>query len=463
MVYTSHQPLATNHHLPMTKKQTKTTIEEQERQSRKQVLLARKERQQKRTIYTGIAIVGGLLLLLFLVAIINEVFISPNRAVAEVSGQAITLREWQERVRFERAQRILLLESQLEAFEDVGLIQQFYGQLINELMQPELMGQTVMNTMAEDVVVLQAAADRGITVTDEDIEAAIGESFNFFGGALPTPLPTPTETMMPTPSLTPIPTAVITELLPTQTPFPTVTSGPTATPMPTATPVSEAAFQEEFGNLLADYQALDITEAQYREFVRLQLYREKLADALAEERNLSTEAEHASFFIISFEDEASANETLASIEENGFLPTWNEVRSRPFDPEATAIPVASEVLWRTQSDVGQQLGQEVAAAIFALPLEEASGVLVQEVDEETNQYHIVMVSGREVRPLSQAAIDQAKQQELSNYIDGLLTGNLTFTEYERGRVPDRPRLDPIFYTPPTPTPGALGTAVPTDQ
>ncbi len=444
----------------MTKKQTKTVSEDQQRQSRKEVLMARKEREQKRTIYIGTAVVGGILLVILLIAIINEAFVSPNRAVATINEDSITLHEWQERVRLERAQRIIFLETQYESFGDIGLIQQFYGQVINELLQPELLGQTVLNEMAEEVIVLRAAQERGITVTDEDVEQEIGSSFNFFGGQSPTPLPTPTETIMPTPSLTPIPTVVITEPLPTHTPFPTPTLGPTATPLPTATPVSETAFQEEFGNLMAQYRELGVSEAQYREFIRFQLYREKLADALAEELNLSSEATQASFFFMAFDDEASANEALALIEENGYLQTWNELRSTPFDPEATSTPVVSEILWRTQDEVEQSFGSDVAEAVFTQSLNEPGAILVQVVDEETNRYYLVMVSGREVRPLSEAAITQAKQDQLASFIDGRLTGSLTFTEFDRGRVPDTPRLDPIFYTAPTATPDPLGTAVP---
>ena len=96
-------------------KKTETTTTEAQRQSRKEVLLARKQAQQTRQIRLGVAVVGGLLLLLFLAAAINELVIAPSRAVAIVNGEEITLSEWQDRVRFERAQRIILLENQLEA------------------------------------------------------------------------------------------------------------------------------------------------------------------------------------------------------------------------------------------------------------------------------------------------------------------------------------------------------------
>ena len=114
--------------------------------------------------------VGGLLAVILIFALIDAFIISPNRAVAEIDDTSISLTEWQERVRFERAQYINLLESQLEAFGDVGTVQQFGGQYINELMEGEALGQSVLNTMVQDAIIAEEAANRGIEVTDEEIE-----------------------------------------------------------------------------------------------------------------------------------------------------------------------------------------------------------------------------------------------------------------------------------------------------
>ncbi|MEZ4589640.1 MAG: SurA N-terminal domain-containing protein [Chloroflexota bacterium] len=163
----------------MAKKQDKLTGDEQ-RQSRKEVLLARKQAQQTRQIRLGVAVVGGLLLVVFLAAIINELIIAPNQAVAIVNGEEISLSDWQDRVRFERAQRIILLENQLEAFQgNVGIVQQFAGQTINELLLTEQLGQAALNQMIDEVVIRQAAEARGITVTDAEVDAEIAATFNF--------------------------------------------------------------------------------------------------------------------------------------------------------------------------------------------------------------------------------------------------------------------------------------------
>ncbi|MCZ7667055.1 MAG: SurA N-terminal domain-containing protein [Chloroflexi bacterium] len=217
------------------KKHPNETIEEQQRRSRKEVLVARKEAQQKRQIWIAAGIVGAIILAVILLALINELLISPNRTVASVGDDTIALNEFQDRVVFERTQRIVLLENQLEAFNgDVGIIQQFASQLIIDLLpsSSDTFGESILEQMVDETLLEQAAAERGLSVSEEEVDEAIGADFNYFGGGLPTPAPSATETIVPTPSLTPIPTAVITGSCPPPPELPTPTQGPTATPFP---------------------------------------------------------------------------------------------------------------------------------------------------------------------------------------------------------------------------------------
>ena len=433
------------------------------RRSRKEILIERKRRQQTREIRIAVAIVVALVLLVLVVAVVNEYIIRPRQPVAEVASETITLTDWQDRVRYQRAQFIISLEDQLEAFGDVSLVQQFSGQQINLLAQPEVLGELVLEQMIDEVLVRQEAEERDITVTNEEVEERIGEQFNYFGGERPTPQPTPTETIMPTPSLTPIPTEVITEVVPTNTPFPTPTQGPTSTPRPTATAVSDEAFQEEFGALMDRFRDMGVSEATYREVVRAAVYREKLGNALAEEQNLSEEAEHASIYVLSFQDAEAAEEALGAVEEEGYLTVWNRVRSTPPTAEDAPFPSAqaTEQLWRIQDQIEQQFGAAVAEAAFELDLNTPSGVITstQQTDETglvtgSSQY-LIMVSGREVRELSQSQL-QSRQQEL---VSQLVEERRELVPVERfplwrARVPTQPILDPIFLTQPTPQPQA---------
>ena len=445
-------------------KKSQNKAREEERQSRKEILIARKEAEQARQFKIAFGIVGGLILLVIVLGLVNEFVLSPNKSVATVGENSISLSEFQERVKFERAQRIVLLENQLESFnDDVGIIQQFAGEMIVSLtsQESESFGETVLNQMVDEILVQQAADERGVGVTDADVDGAIGEGFNYYGGGLPTPSPEATETIVPTPSLTPIPTAVITEVLPTATSLPEPTEAPEVTPFPTATPVSEEAFQEAFAEFWQPYQEMGAAEADYREAVRNQLIRERLMDALAEEEGLPTEAEHANFFYIVVNDEAEAENIAEQIDADGYLDVWNRIRSQPLDPEAEVITFASEILQRTQDDLSQGFGPEVADAAFELAVNEPSGVIVVEGQDGTPQHLIIMVSGREMLPLSEEVVQSQKQEALAALLADLRAGKVVLNDFWRGRVPTVPMLDTKFLAQPTATPAqALPEATP---
>jgi hypothetical protein len=435
----------------MAKKETQRVQEERTRQTRKEILLARKHERQMKRVRLAVGAVLALLLLVIVIGLVHEYLIVPTRPVAVVNGENITLSDWQERVRYERAQRIIFLEEQLEAFNgDVGIIQQFAGQLINDLRDPQGLGQTTLNVLVDEVLIRQAAEARGIVITDADVERELAESYNYFGGESPPPAPTPTQTVMPTPSLTPITGDVITE---TEV-IPTATLGPTSTPLPTATPVSAESYQEQYQAQLDQLAVYGISESHYRAVVRAQIYRERLAELLAEEEGVPETAEHVSLYLIIYETEADANEGAAMIAEAGYLPVWNALRSDPPDPTAETQTLATEFVWRTQEDLLNNLGFTLANAAFELPLNTPSEILVEQFDEETVRYFLIQVSGREQRPLSEQALNTARQQYLAAFIDARRTGNVEITENWRGRTPTQPILDQKFLQPPTPAPPA---------
>lgn len=456
----------------MAKKQNDTQSQER-RRSRKEILRERKQQRQTREIRLAVAGVVGLLVLVLVAALVVEYVVRPNQAVATVNETTITLRDWQNRVRYQRAQFIIQLEDQLEAFQDLAMVQQFSQQQMSLLQQPEALGELILEQMIDEELIRQQAALRGIEVTEEEVDARIGEQFNYFGGDLPTPTPTATATIEPTPSLTPIPTDVITETLPTNTPAPTPTTGATPTPRPSPTPVSEASFQEAYGNQLERLGDYGVSEETFRSAVRGQIYREKLADALGED--LPREAEMASVYTIFSESEELAQETLAQIEDEGFLATWNEIRSEPppAPDEAEEQPQinAGEVLWRTQDQLEQQYGPNVAQAALELPLGEPSEVLTHTASTQDaegaavteTRYYVIQVSGREMREQAPSAIENQKQQLVSEMLNELRQGGsaqISIDPIWRSRVPTQPILDPSFLVPPPTQPAVVPTQPP---
>ncbi|MCA9875348.1 MAG: SurA N-terminal domain-containing protein [Anaerolineales bacterium] len=440
----------------MSKKSTSTKAkEEADRQSRKEVLLARKQAQQTRQLRIALGIVGILILAVIVIAVVNEFVVAPNRSVAVVNDNEISLQDFQDRVVYERARRVVLLEDQLAAFGgDVGIIQQFANQVLVDLYpaNAETFGETVLNQMVDEDLIAQAAGDRGITVSDADVEAEIGKSFNYYGGELPTPLPTATETVMPTPSLTPIPTAVITEVVPTATSFPTPTAGPTNTPLPTSTPVSADSFQQQLDELLQQYRDLGVSEGAYRASVRAQLYRQRLADALAEEENLSREAEHVNFYVLVFDNQEEADNVAGTLTSDNYLEVWNTIRSQQADPNAASTAFASELFRRTEDDLATSFSPEFATAVFDQEIDTPTPVIAVTGQDGTISYFIAIPSGKEMLPLTDAAYQTKKDELVSALITSLRGGNVIVQDFWRDRVPTKPALDDKFYATPTPVP-----------
>ena len=421
-----------------------------QRQSRKDILRARKQEEQLRNIRIGAVIVGVLLAAVILFALVNEYVLNPQREVATVGGDKIALRDWQERVEFERAQRIITLEDQLEMFnDDVGLIQQYAGQTINELQSHEVLGEATLNRMAQDALLFQALEDRGVTISDEEIDRRIEEAYNYYDGESPTPFPTPTDAPEPTPSVTPVGAGDGTDAA-GQAPEPQ----PTNEPVPTATPVSEESFQQEFGDLVDRYNNFGVDEAVYRSLVASSLAGERFLDILAEEQELPEEDVHASVFFLNFPAEEEAQQALSDIEEMDFLTVWNTINSQqPPAADAETIPAtASEILWQTMDSVSGSLGPDVAAAVFNTPIDQLSAIIEVNGASGSPTYVIIMPSGRETRTLSENELRGRKIQLLSAYLDDAMSTEVEIGEYWRSRVPTRPILNPKFLQPPTPTP-----------
>jgi hypothetical protein len=434
------------------------------RQSRREVLLARRRDRQTRQLRLLVVGVISLIILVVGVGFVMVYLVTPAQAVAIVNGEEIAMREWQDRVRFQRTQLVIGIDQLAEAVGgDIGQVQQLAGQQINLLMDPPTLGQTVLEEVINDRLIRQEAARRGITVSDEELQLEIEESFNFFGGAAPTPSPTPTETIMPTPSLTPIPTAVITDVVPTSTPFPTPTTGPTSTPLPTSTPVSQEAFQQDYQDLLDQFARYDVTEAQFREIIRSQLYEERLRDALAEEEGLPAEEEQVSFWYLAYDSEEQAEAAREQVVQEDFLTVWNTVRSQPAAADGEPTGFASEFLWRSRESVATSLNEDVAEEAFALPPSVPSRVISVpgETEEEADRFYLIMVSGREVRPLSEAAINNRNEQILQTWLEAQRASGVETLERWRANVPSRPILDARYLVAPTPAPTVPVTTTPT--
>jgi len=196
---------------------------------------AEREEALNRLIIRSIIAISAVFVIVFAILIINDQLIVPNQTVAIVNGENITVREFRERVRFERAlvsqqmnSRIAAAQQQATQFGvDVNQLlqndQQFLG-LQREFSVPDLLGQRVINEMVNDKLIEQEAQSRNITVDANLIEGEINDFFGF----------DPTQVALVGTPATATPTATI-----TATPLVSPTPAPTAFPTATAVPVEE--------------------------------------------------------------------------------------------------------------------------------------------------------------------------------------------------------------------------------
>lgn len=436
-------------------KKRKERAEENQRQSRKEVLITKRHEQQTRRVWILLIAVIGLIVAVLLIGVVNELILKPTRPVATVNGIEIVLEGWRDQVEYRRA----LLVSRISDIADLvggdfSQIQQIAGLELQSLGDAETLGQQVLEEMIDQELVRQEAQSRGITVTEAEVQKALEERFLYFDGESPTPQPTATETMVPTPSLTPIAQGILTESLEIETPEPTPTAGPTMTPLPTPTAISLESFEEslsEWHGRLNDY---GIDEEMFRNAVEQELYRERLVETLAKIAEVSDEAEQASIFYLRFDNEDEADARLGDIDSDDFLTIWNTVNSQENSEDSESTAIAGELLWRTADNLEGVLGPDVSQAAFNLDIEDPSAVIVipAQTEEGADSFYIIMVSGREVRPLTESAFNNAKEQIYISWLDEVRLLDVVLYERWRANVPQRPLLDTSSWFSPTPVP-----------
>lgn len=276
----------------MAKKKQKQQVEEQRELTRKEVRLRARDRERNRKLFLGVGVALGLALLFIIVGAIMEFAVKPNSAVATVGEDKIITREFRRRVLLQQ-NRLLEQLGQLRRFEQQfgggGFFAQQISQIESTLASPLTLGIQVLDQMIDEKVILREAADRGIEVSDDEVNETLREEIAArFGYVTETQA---TETAEANVNAT----ATATAWTPTATPTVDISSTITATvtPLPTATPLpilSDTDYDkrlDERSDQLQNIAGLSID--QYRAIIRTQLLNEKLAEVIGDEEVSATE------------------------------------------------------------------------------------------------------------------------------------------------------------------------------
>lgn len=425
---------------------------------------AEQEAEIQRYVILGVGIAAAAAVILVVGALIINFGIDPNRWVASVNGQGITVSEFQKRVRFERLLYIQQLQSAVQFYQSIGqdanalLQQEPYSTWWNELQFPDQMGTRVLDDMIDEQIVRQEAASRGITVTEADVRTAIDEFLGFQpileptaeGTAEGTAEPTATPTLTPTPFVSPTPSST-----PTETPTPTATATlavtltatvePTITftPAPTITPPATLSADEQRtqnDELLPDFYALirretGMSDADIRAYFETRALQTKLAEVLVPDVN-TTLFSNARHILVATQEEA--NDVLAALNAGESFADL----ARAVSTDTGSGAQGGELGWQPEAEYLSSYVEPFRAAIQTA----AIGQIVGPVETEFG-FHIIQVIAREERPVEDSQIETARSRAIQTWLETRnteLAANIQrFPEVWTNFVPNQPDFTTI--------------------
>lgn len=386
---------------------------------------ARLERERRQiNLIRGVAIAG----ILIVVGLLAYGYLSANvfalrEPVARVNGVTITTGEWQERVKSQRAQM-------LNAYNQYQFYQQNFGfdysqqlqEITTSLSVPEILGQQVLDQMIDEVLIRQEAEERGITVSDEEIDNYFKETFAFFPDGTPTPTTTPTEFVFPTlsseqltiyPSTSTPTTAPTSTVTPTGTPDGSTTPTPTATTAPptptfvpeaataTSTPYTLEGYQNDYEEMIKSFGTYNVSERTIRSIYEADLLRKKLREDITKDIPQTEEQVLARHILVDTEEEADAvYERLQHGED------FAEVAGKVSKDTGSAAR-GGELDWQPRDF----FVKEFADAAFSQEI----GEIGKPVKTEFG-YHIIQVIAREELPLSASQYEQVKDTAFNDWL-----------------------------------------------
>lgn len=435
---------------------------------KKHVARLEREKQQTRLILYALFGILGAVILLLLYGWLDINYFQLNRPVAKVGETEILLKDFEPRVRLKRRQ---LLDDYTQYLQ----YQQFFGMdtssqlqsVESQLNSPETVGQTVLEEMIGEQLIRLEAEKRGITVSEEELNARVEAGFNFYPNGTPTPSLTPTPFELPTePDLsefiTPTQDVTATPLIPptpdstattssqptaegataeptatleptatstaTLTPTVTPTTGPTSTPLPTATPYTREGFEGQLDETYANIEKFGLDKTYIRTFFENLILREKLEEVItADLPSVETQVRARHILVV---DSVTAENMIERLK-NGA--DFAEL-AREFSTDTGSGAQGGDLGWFGKN----AMIPEFEAAVFAL---ENPGDFTLEPVQSTFGFHIIQLMGKREIPLTGDALQQAKDVAFQQWLTTAREeyGVETFDIWQ-ARVPNEPNF-----------------------
>jgi hypothetical protein len=403
--------------------------------------LTRKQRRHMRRdqVQTRWILLIGAAIILVVVGVIgygylNTYFLRVKEPAAIVYGETITIGQVQEEVRYQRVQLVasynrlvMSATTLLDSTESAALTAQA-DQVALRLSDNTALADLAMTFLIDARIARHEAALRGITVSDEEVQGAVNDLMDYIPAATLTAMPSPSKSRTPTvtsthtltptvtsggPTLTPSSTNTLT---PTLTLTPTIggtvtatlttTLTPTSTKVPTATPFTEQAFHKYYALYIANIQRqTGITEEEFLDRVRSELYIQKVRNAVMAEVTRTEEQVHLAQIVVA--DEATAIAALARLVRGE---SWNTVVKEVSTDTATKDK-GGDIGWVPMSDPPTDLEK----AAYALK----PGELSQKIQTGANSWVILKVLEKGPRPMSPEKYAAAQSAAYQEWLNGI--------------------------------------------
>jgi parvulin-like peptidyl-prolyl isomerase len=430
-------------------KQKQTTL------SKKHLDRMHREQRQTRWIIIGSVVIVILVVLVIAYGILQEQVIRYRRPVAEINGERISAQEFRNFTKYYRYGIIRNAEStyQLAGMfgSDPATLQSILGQLQSSVQQLDTFaaGETALNQMVDNALLMQEAKKRGISVSEEEIDVRLQEALGYYASGTPTPTntsmpaatstlsalqlgmikPTSTATLTPTPNITETLATATPTLEPSPTPGATATPESSPTPEPTATPYTFEGYQNTYATVVADFETnFEVPPKTLRYVIETSLFREKLQKEIVGVLTCEEEQVWAQHILV--EDEALANEIKAKLDAGE---DWFSLVEQ-YSTDEGSKSQGGDLGWFGRG----KMVKEFDDAAYALQVGEMSDPVQSEFG-----WHIIRVLGHENRPLS--AVD-CQNQEQTKFQDWLTeyrnAAQVEILDYWQEIVPLQPTLAP---------------------
>ncbi|MFZ5885816.1 MAG: peptidylprolyl isomerase [Chloroflexota bacterium] len=414
--------------------------------------IARLERERRQVTIVRTVAIAMIIIVAGLIGygILDVNYLQLQKPAVEVNGEKISIKQFQERVQLQRANLVNIYQQYQFYQQTFGMdMSQQIQQISYYLQSPEAVGQLVIDQLIDEALIRQEAEKRGITVSDEEVEKAIQEAYNFFPNGTPTPTITPTPFEYPTltsEQLTLYPHTPTPTTAPTFTPEPTSTPDPaaTATPTPsgrptptlvpedippTATPYTLEGFQTQYTDTVDRFKSYGVSEATLRDVYRNNILRQKLQDAIAADLPTSEEQVWARHILVDTESEAVA---IVQLLKNG---SDFARLAKEFSKDTGSGAQGGDLGWFGRG----VMVPEFENAAFSQPIGE-----IGEPVKTQFGYHIIQVLDRRELPLTPSQLENNRQKAFTDWLDAAkAAAQITTYDTWRQHIPPMPDFQPI--------------------